>query len=125
MTAAEITAEKKRLQGLLAKRDGKPGYSKNVVAIKARLDELSKEPPPNAETMHFDDLPARIHSGPVKFGHDYTGVFTRGDNCGDMAKFLKMTAKALEERAAGDRVVLALAERARTEATGFEAAYEA
>lgn len=49
MTTAEIAAERIRLQAMLTARDGKSGYSKNVLAIKAALAALDKEVPSDAE----------------------------------------------------------------------------
>lgn len=43
MTKVKIATERARLNRLLATRDGKGGYQKNVAAIKAALASLDKE----------------------------------------------------------------------------------
>jgi len=43
MTPEEREAEIKRLEGLLNRRRGKPGFSENVRYIEARLEELRAE----------------------------------------------------------------------------------
>jgi hypothetical protein len=75
------------------------------------------------QTMHFDDLPASIHTGPVKFGHDWTGFFIRGDHCWDKAKRLKMIAAILETH--DDGVARVLANWAKDEAMRLESVTEA
>ena len=41
LTPEQKVAEVKRLTALLRAREGKPGYTQNVAAIKARIEELS------------------------------------------------------------------------------------
>lgn len=77
------------------------------------------------QTMHFDDLPARIHTGPVKFGHDWTGVFVRGDNCAEMSRLLTFAARVLEGESHSDLVKAALAQELRNEAARFQTAFDA
>jgi hypothetical protein len=76
-------------------------------------------------TMHFDDLPARIHTGPVKFGHDWTGIFVRGEDCAGIAKILISAAKVLDGEAQSDVVKAMLAQELRTEAARFQTAFDA
>lgn len=77
------------------------------------------------QTMHFDDLPARIHTGPVKFGHDWTGVFVRGEDCASISKLLISAARALHGEEQPEVLRWMLAKELRNEAARFQTAFDA